>query len=303
MADAYMTSSNQSAFIPEMWAAFALGIFHENAVMARLVNRDFEETIARKGDTVNVGERGILTAKDKEAGSPIELQAPAGSKHSLVLNKHKDVSFLVEDVTEAQSAVKNMIGYMDDGVKVISAAVDTDLCALYASLSQSVTKDGSIDEATVLAARRKLNHNQIPYKNRYLVLDDSQDQAMLQIDRFTSAEKIGIAGIIVEGAIGRIHGFDVLTDPRIVIAGTSPQQAHGLAFHRNAFCLATRPLELPPAGMGATGIYMEQDGVVIRLLYGYNMTYKGVQCSIDILYGCIVLRDKCGVDVITTYSE
>ena len=41
------------AFVPELWAHQGLAILEENMVMANLVHRDFEDTIAKFGDVVN----------------------------------------------------------------------------------------------------------------------------------------------------------------------------------------------------------------------------------------------------------
>ena len=295
----YMTAANQSQFIPELWAAVALGIFHDKAVMARLVHRDFEEVVSKMGNTVNVGERGTLVAQDKVAGSPVTLQSPTGSLHSIVLNKHKEVSFTVEDVAGAQGNPKNMFGYMFDGMKAISKAVDIDLLSLYASLSTTIANAGDITEATVRSAKRLLDDREVDDDGRFLVVDTSQAEALSLISRFTDADKIGVAGYIEKGAVGRIHGFDVMSDPRVRTSGTSPVYAYGLAFNRNAFALVTRPLELPASDLGVRALYAEQDGIVLRILYGYNLSYLGTQCTIDILYGCGVLRDTCGIVVRT----
>lgn len=297
-----ITAENHSIFIPEIWVSMALGMLFDRCVMPKLVSTDFKDEISKQGNTVNIPERGVLTANDKTQGSPVTLQAPAGSLHSLVLNEHKEVSFLVEDVAEAQSSVKNMMGYLSDAMNVISGALDTSLLELYSSCSQVQENEGDITEPEILAARKMLNREQVPFEDRYLVLGDSADEQMLQIERYTDASKVGRAGMITEGAIGRIHGFDVFTDPRVIVTLASPAKEHGLAFQRIAFTLATRPLPLPPQGTGAQGVYAEQNGVAMRLIYAYNASYLGVQCTTDILYGCIVLRDKAAVVVESGYA-
>ena len=42
-----------SAFIPQLWANESIAILEENMVIGNLVHRDFENTVASYGDTVN----------------------------------------------------------------------------------------------------------------------------------------------------------------------------------------------------------------------------------------------------------
>ncbi len=292
-----MGIANQNIFVPEIWASLALGLFHEGAVMARLVNRNFEPMVQRMGDTLNIPERGVLVATAKVENSAVTLQNPQGSQHQLLLNKHYEVSFLVEDILEAQSAVKNMLGYMIDSIKVLSKEVDSSLTALYTLAGNSVTETGAITEGGILEARRYLEVGEVQDNDRSLVIHPVQDEDMLAIERFTSAERIGRSGVISEGAIGRIAGADVFTDPRIVSTTPSETAYHAMFFQRNGLILATRPLALPPAGLGARGTYKEQDGVAMRMLYAYNASYLGVQCTCDILWGCNVLRPVALVSI------
>ena len=294
-----MGRSNQNIFVPTIWAAMALGLFHANAVMARLVNRDFEDEIKQKGNTINVGERGVLTANDKVEGTGVTLQNPQGSQHTLTLNKHKEVSFIVEDVLEAVSAVKNQIGYMVDAIKVLSKTVDGDLTGLYTLAGNTVTKEGAITETEVGAAWTYLEDNEIPENDRFFVISPNQYADMLAINRFSDASVIARSGVIAEGALGRIYGFDVFSDSRIKRTGSSAEYYEAMAFQRNGICLATRPLALPPPGLGARGVYQAQDGIVLRLLYAYNPDHLGVQCTCDILYVFMAMRNACIVEVKT----
>ena len=62
-----------------------------------------------------------------------------------------------------------------------------------------------------------------------------------------------------------------------------------LAFHPNAFALVTRPLE-PPMG-GARGEVIAYNGIAVRVVYDYNITYKKDIVSLDVLYGVKTLED------------
>lgn len=66
-----------------------------------------------------------------------------------------------------------------------------------------------------------------------------------------------------------------------------------LAFHKNAFALVTRPLEIPMGAAKAEVINYR--GLSVRAVYGYDMTYKKDIVSLDILCGVKTLTPELAV--------
>lgn len=58
---------------------------------------------------------------------------------------------------------------------------------------------------------------------------------------------------------------------------------NNLAFHKNAFCLVTAPLQ-PPIG-GAKAAVVTYKNLACRVVYGYDMQYKKNNISVDFLCG------------------
>ena len=288
-------------FIPIIWAKTALGVLHRNAVMASLVDRDWGDALATQGDTIRIPKRGTLTVGDKSADTAVVPQQPSGDKVDVILDKHKYISFLVEDVLDAQSSVKNMLGYVGDGARKISKQLDTDLLTLYASMANEVGTGGAglattTDSATILAAKAFFDNQEAP-DGRLLVIAPEAENDLLQCDKFVTAEKIGNATAVREGVAGRIYGFDTFMDPRVVSTGVSPQSQHNVAFVEEGLALVTRPLAVPPRGTGVQAAYFALDGIGIRIVYGYNMDYMAMQVNMDILYGVKIIRDELCCEV------
>ncbi len=279
-------------------AAQALGYLKANTVMARLVARDWDNEVATHGQVVKIPYGGSLSVNDKAADTVVTLQTPSDSVYTVTLNKHKEVSFLIEDIGRALARPDWMAQYMSDGMAVLAEQIDSDLTALYSGFSQSVDATTGLGEDDFRNARRLLNSAKAPLGNRYAVLHEDAEYEALGIDRIVNRDYAESLGSMAAGSFtGRFMGFDVFMDQKIAIAGA---EAKNLFFQKNAFVLATRPLPAAPAGAGVIQRVMDEDGMGLRTTVSYNADHLGVQVTIDVLYGVAELRDNHGVVVRTT---
>jgi hypothetical protein len=124
-----------------------------------------------------------------------------------------------------------------------------------------------------------------------LVIGSGPEASLLLREQFTSSDFGGDVSriAVIEANLGRKYGFDFFMDQQVV-ATVSPTNNHNIAFHREAFALVTRMLPQPPAGSGASGATVSEDGVGMRALRGYNMDHLGMQMTVDILYGVKSIR-------------
>lgn len=278
-------------------AAEALGYLKSNTVLARLVARDWDDLVASYGQIVKIPFTGSLSVNDKSAGSVVTLQQPADTSITVTLNKHKEVSFLIEDIAKFLARPDYQQAYITDGMAKVAEQIDGDIAALYSGLSQTIDATAGLSEAHFRQARRLLNTAHAPLSQRYSVLHEDAEYEFLGIEKAVNrdyAETLGQAA--AAALVGRFMGFDVLLDQNIK---TSTSQKN-LFIHRNAFVLATRPLAAAPQGMGAIQRTMDEDGIGLRVTLSYSADYLGVQVTIDVLYGVAELRDNHGVVVSTT---
>lgn len=279
-------------------AAEALGYLKANTVMARLVARDWDADVAAYGQSVKIPLRGSLSVNDKAANTDITLQTPADSPFTVTLNKHKEVSFVIEDIARFLARPDYLNGYIADGMAAVAEAIDGDLTALYSGLSQTIDATAGLGENHFRSARRLLNAAKAPLSQRYAVLHEDAEYEMLGIEKAVNrdyAETLGRAA--ADAFVGRFMGFDVFMDQKIA---TAASQCKNLFFQRNALVLVTRPLASAPAGMGVVQTTMDEDGVGLRVTLSYDHDKLGVKCTIDTLYGVAELRDNHGVAVSTT---
>lgn len=85
----FSTTTSLDAIIPEMWVTESLGYLQGNTVAAALVRRDFENAVARQGDTVNLSKRSALVVQSKTASTQINIAAPTQTNIAVVLANHR----------------------------------------------------------------------------------------------------------------------------------------------------------------------------------------------------------------------
>lgn len=283
--------------IPTIVAAEALGYLKANCVLSRLVNRDYDSDIASYGDTVDIPYGGTATVQDKAAGTAVTLQQLADAKYTVTLNKHKEVTFLIEDIGKAMARPNWIQRYLTDHMALVAEAIDADLAALYSGFAQTIDATSGLGEDDFRNARRLLNAAKVPQGNRVAVLHEDAEYEALGIERLVNrdyAESLG--RMAADSFVNKFMGFDVFLDQNIAVATS----AKNLFFHRDAIVLATRPLPPAPAGTGVLQTVMDEDGMGLRVTISYSADYLGVQVTIDVLYGVAELRDNHGVVVSTT---
>lgn len=275
-----------------------LGQLKREFTLVKRVRRDFENEVAAYGKVVQVPTIGALTAADKAAATDVTVQDATSSSKSVTLNKHKESTFIIEDIDAALSRNDLLAAYAKSAQIALTEKVEDDLFALYAGFSQDVGTYGTdATAAQVRLARKKLTDGKAPRSDRTLILATKDVSALLTADSqfLASYNNTSDATKIAEGIIGRYMGFDVVESQGVPLHDST--QTSSLAFHREAIALVVRPLGEIPAGMGAVSSVVSdpESGLSIRCILSYNANRLGVQCTCDILYGVAEMRDEFGI--------
>jgi len=291
----------------------SLDVLRNTLVMARLVHRDFEDEVASKGDKVNTRKPVEGTAKTWTgqsattglANDEIEVQLPTANAISITLDTLKYTAFLAEDVP-ASMAIKDIREeFIVPYIGPIAEAVDDDIMTEFCSASSSDVAGGAIDrvasatvganaamdEDDVIAARKDLNTNKCPFMKRIIVLGTDHEADLLSSDLFVAADSSGSTEALVNANLGRKFGFDFYMSQNVPTADDTDSTPQSLAFHRNAIALVTRPLLNPGDGLGVRSAVQSMDNVGIRVTAGYDIRWKGVVMSFDMLYGVQLLDE------------
>ena len=79
--------------------------------------------------------------------------------------------------------------------------------------------------------------------------------------------------------------------------GSSPVKTHNLAFCKDAIGLVVRRLPQPLPGTGAIAEYAELGNFGMRVTMSYQPNTLAQQFTVDVLYGCAILRNTFAVQI------
>ena len=299
-----ITSANLANAIVKLVAADALPALMGNLIMGNLVNRDYEPVLAHAGDTVNVPIPPVLVANNIAQGGTVMPQNPNLGNAQIVLNTHAEATFQIPDVTKALAFPELLKAYMQPAVIAIAERVENDLLGLYSQFTANApvgTAGMSVTEATIDAAETALFQAKVPASaSKYLVVDSNTYSQIRQIPRFSEYYSSGEAGLkaIVDGNVGKMKDFFIFRSQFVPTTGTAPStNTHNLAFAKDGIGLVVRRLPQPLPGTGAIAEYAEMGNFGIRVVMSYQPNTLSQQFTVDVLYGCGVLRSNFGVQV------
>jgi len=193
--------------------------------------------------------------------------------------------------------------YMQPAVVAIAERIESDLLNLYAGFSANAplgTAGTPVTEAVIDAAETSLFQAQVPSSEpKYLVVDSNTYSAMRQIPRFSEFQKAGEAGLraLIDGTFGKIKDFFVFRSQYVQKTGSTPANTHNLAFCKDAIGLVVRRLPQPLPGTGAIAEYAELGNFGMRVTMSYQPNTLAQQFTVDVLYGCGILRNQFAVQV------
>jgi len=303
-----ITSANVASAIVKLVAADALPALVGNLVMGNLVNRDYEPTLAQAGDTVNVPIAPQLVANNLAdvtgtGNATVVSQNPNLGNAQIVLNTHCEATFQIPDVLKVLAVPDLLRVYMQPAVVAIAEKIESDLLNLYAGFTANAplgTAGTPVTEALLDQAETALFQAQVPSNApKYLIVDSNTYSAMRQIPRFSEFQNTGDAGLraLVDGTIGKIKDFFVFRSQYVPKTGSAPFNTHNLAFCKDAIGLVVRRLPQPLPGTGAIAEYAELGNFGMRVTMSYQPNTLSQQFTVDVLYGCAVLRNGFAVQI------
>lgn len=235
---ASFTTTTAAVFIPEIWSKEVILARESRLYMANLVMR-LDTDVDEMGNVIHIPTVSNLAASAIGADGSLTDTAPTESEVTLTLNRWMGVSINVPDIVMAQSKYDLLKLYAEKMGYALALIAEQDLLSLYTGLSQAVGTAGvDITDATLRDAIELLDNARAPFEERHLVIQPSQKNALLGIDKFVRYDAIPYLkgeSPIVKGNLGEIYGVAIHVSPEVLtVAG----ETQNMLWQHDAFALA-----------------------------------------------------------------
>lgn len=269
---ANMTTTTGAVYIPEVWSKRIEHFVRSKLVLAPLVNR-YDSDVSSDSDIVHIQFDTELVANNKVAGVGVTPQNPTDTQVNLLIDKHKESSFLVEDILEMQANINVKDNYTKSAGYAIAKAIDTDIAALASGFSQvQGTFNTAITTDVLLDSIEALDLADVPMEDRSFVFQPDVKRDLLDISTYTSADFVGGRPVESGNLAGSLYGVKTFMSTNVLKAGTSTSN---MLFQKAAIAAA---IQQSP-----------------RVQAEYELDQLGWLTVVDAVYGVLELRDTFGV--------
>lgn len=218
-------------FLPQIWNSKTLQSMKkaqkENRKRVYRTLTDYTPLVKNKAaEAYNGPKIGKLEAKTM----PISDSDFINGNNTVInipFNKEMGVPFIIKNIENAQSNIELLTAYTDAAREGLEDVYDRILVETMLDKAKTVNKITFSDSTKnvlcyndILEARKLLNKAEAPLKGRYLLVDADVESQLFKMEEFKDASKFG-SGILPEGVIGRVLGFDVIMSPSDVLTNTT----------------------------------------------------------------------------------
>lgn len=278
-------ANNLTSIMPKILARGLLAL-REQAIMPRLVNADYSNESAQKGETIDVPVPSAISASDVTPGSvPPTPPSTAPAVVQIQLNNWKKAGFHLTDkeLLEIDHNESFRPMQMSEAVRALANAVNASVHQQYKGIYGLVGSAGTTPFASgvtdATAARKLLNKQLAPRADRRGVLDFDAEANALGLPAFSDAEKIGSAGVKIDGEIGRKFGIDWFADDGVLSHET--QAGDGWETQSQTIAIGDTVVAITASGGGAepaTGdVFMVEGDLQTYVVTGFandNLTFQ-----------------------------
>jgi hypothetical protein len=296
MADAYNTSTALADFaMTKVHSAAQLEFTDFTNNSALQVAYDASAMFLPEMSALKIPVMQDTNLQSVTEGTAIERTQYSSTVRTLTLDtKRADIASVVDFVRQTSRAQ-----LWDDLGKLYGAAcrktIDTSLLGLYTNSASDVTNatTANIDEDDILSGKTILDAANCPQDGRWLIITPKQYNALLKIDRFTRNDTVGTGAPIINGSLGKIHGFEVFADPNVVVASGLARNIMG----RTGTSIMDSTIAwaagvLPPMVSGTPYV-----GDRIRLSFTRNAPYLAEEMTVEMFYGIVCMRPEWIVEI------
>ena len=202
-----MANSNMELLNPEFWGAFD-EVDQGQYPLRNLVNRKYENLLAKTGDTVNVPVAEEMTATVYTPGETLTATNLTQATKQVILNKSYRKTLEFNDAENSLNPYDLIETYAIPAIESLAYQVETDIYK--EMLKGQYFTDGmtTFNEDTVVDAFTALSNRKIQVPNRKLVLAPGDSGSLKKVDPYQFVNQSGERDVMINGMITKRMGFD-----------------------------------------------------------------------------------------------
>jgi hypothetical protein len=296
-----------------LYAGKTIKRYYENSIIPFISNTDYEGMIKAQGNEVRIRMVPEIAIEDHAIGDVITNQRPMTTSKVLVIDKAKRWSFIIEDIEQVQTDLKNRVGeWSTNAAENLDAVIATDVLAAVPSqvglanvgttagaVSGMINLGGTTDNAAatdfieltsanimkkIVELGAILDEQNIGDAGRWLLIDPLT-AALLKSSDIKDASLTGDGkSPFRNGLVGQVDRFTVFTTNRLSRTLASNHTPNGV-------------LELVPSNYYTNMLFGTNEAITFATQLtknkmqddpnGFDMIYRGLQ-----VYGYKVIRPE-----------
>lgn len=307
--------NNLDAWIPERWALETIDVLEANMMAAMTVHRDFEQSFAAFGDTVNTRKPNSFTAENKHRGDDVTDQDATATNIPVKLNQHVHVSFTIDDQDDTLSFMELTEQYIKPAGIALADRIDKvvlgqvyQFLETQAGTFAGMTKENAVEG--IVNTKKEMNKNLCPDDGlRFLAVGTNSAAAMRQAAVFHEADKAGSVEGLIRGSLGTKFNFNLWEGQNV--SSLLGDVTTGLGEIDNASGYAAGTTVLTVDGFAADEVHPGQWVKINGHVYHVAATNNATATELTLEYGLkaavadnddIIVYDKATVDNASGYA-
>jgi hypothetical protein len=222
-------------FIPEKYSKDVIMHTKSALVVADSCNHDYQSDL-QYGSVVNISAFSEGSDSEVTPGTEPTPVDSVGTPASLTVNKWRQITHEISKMSKIQSYADYFAQCAKSQAYTLAKRVDTDLGALFSTLSSSSVYGSDGQEMTddiLLAIIQGLDEADVPAEDRVIIGDPSTWVDLLKIDKFVKSD-YGAGKVVATGQMGQIYGMPFKKTNNLTTATTGN---YGVVMHRDAIGL------------------------------------------------------------------
>jgi hypothetical protein len=198
-------------------ASKALPLLKDKIALLPKVNRDYDSTYKKAGDTIQVIKPARTSTVNGASSISGQYKEINESAVDVTLDTVRTVPFQVTSKQMALNVDDFTRQVIEPAVTAIAEYVNESIAQRYVDIPYYVGTSGSTPSTLTDIAniRKKLNKNRCPNDMRSFVMDFDAEAKFIALDSLAEVDKAGTNSALRNAAIGRVYGMDLLADSGI----------------------------------------------------------------------------------------